>query len=111
MNFIKKRIFIFLCLILSVSFCFGESQFSAIGEAEKDEKAGASFSGSKTSFVGEEIFSLGWASVNLFCAWRFIINNDSIPSFAADAYIKGFDYGIKCSFNLEKIAKKLFKKN
>lgn len=51
-----------------------------------------------------------WASVDLFCAWRFIISNDSIPSFADNAYTKGFDYGIKCSLNLGKIAKKIFRK-
>lgn len=236
MNFIKKGIFIFLCLILTASFCFGESQFSAEEKAEEQE---VSFSESKTSFIGEGIFSLDWAfmikallsyyendfkgpakhsafvlipglglsyekqfftkfslkgsfdfatylekddnneklwldaiglsfaaycypfakqrleklyfgggiatsflmftgnsikeedekrtaisvfpalgwkqnfgdwaSVNLFCAWRFIINNDSIPSFADGAYIKGFDYGIKCSFNLGKITRKFFK--
>ncbi len=52
-----------------------------------------------------------WACVNLFCAWRFLINDDSIPAFADDAYIKGFDYGIKFSFNLGKITRKVLKKN
>ena len=51
-----------------------------------------------------------WASIDLFCAWRFMITSDSIPDFADNTYIKGFDYGIKCSFNLGKIARKIFRK-
>lgn len=234
MNFIKKRILFFFCLILSISFCSGESQLFSADNQEAD------FSENKISFTGEGIFSLDWsfimkallsywendfsgpdkhsafvlipglglsyekqfftkfslkgsfdfaeylekdqngeklwldaiglsfaaycypfakqrleklylgggiatsflmftgesiaeedekrtaisifptagwkqhfgdwACVYLFCAWRFIINNDSIPAFADDAYIKGFDYGIKCSFNLGKITKKVLKR-
>lgn len=50
------------------------------------------------------------ASIDLFFAWRFMLGNDSIPGFADNAYIKGFDYGIKCSLNLGNIARKIFRK-
>lgn len=53
--------------------------------------------------VGWKQNFLDYVKLDVFGAYRFLLNNEDVPEYAERAYDKGFEYGIKCSLNIGKI--------
>lgn len=54
---------------------------------------------------------MDYVKLDVFCAYRFLLNNENVPKYAEHTYEKGFEYGIKCSLNIGKIFRFFFKKD
>lgn len=60
--------------------------------------------------VGWKQNFMDYVRLDVFGAYRFLLNNEDVPDYASHAYEKGFEYGIKCSLNIVKIFKSVFRK-